>query len=105
MQEKSASAVTQQFTYMLMKTGTMVLKAETDMKGYTAGDIIQVMAKVHNQSGKSTGNIGAGLVQVMRPAQWMYISIKPILSSPPTLCLLFSLDWTSSTRQKFWHTF
>ncbi|XP_075903129.1 arrestin domain-containing protein 1a isoform X2 [Nelusetta ayraudi] len=61
--EKSSSAVTQQFTYMLMKTGTVTLKAETDMKGYTPGDIIQVMANLHNQSGKTTGNIGAGLVQ------------------------------------------
>lgn len=66
MQEKSSSSVKQQFTYMLMKTGTVALKAETDMKGYTPGDIIQVMANVHNQSGKTTGNIGAGLVQVIR---------------------------------------
>lgn len=64
LQEKSSSAVKQQFTYMLMKTGTVMLKAETDMKGYTPGDIIQVMANIHNQSGKTTGNIGAGLVQV-----------------------------------------
>lgn len=67
MQEKSSSAVKQQFTYMLMKTGTVTLKAETDMKGYTPGDIIQVMANLHNQSGKTTGNIGAGLVQVITP--------------------------------------
>ncbi|XP_041793372.1 arrestin domain-containing protein 1a [Chelmon rostratus] len=58
-----SSAVTQQFTYMLMKTGTVVLKAQTDMKGYTPGQIIQVMAKIHNQSGKTTGNMAASLVQ------------------------------------------
>ncbi|XP_053725707.1 arrestin domain-containing protein 1a [Synchiropus splendidus] len=61
--EASSSAVKQQFTYMLMKTGTVVLKAETDMKGYTPGQNIQVTAHVHNQSGKSTGNISASLVQ------------------------------------------
>ncbi|XP_033829266.1 arrestin domain-containing protein 1a isoform X1 [Periophthalmus magnuspinnatus] len=57
------SAVTQQFTYMLMKTGTIVLKAETDMRGYTNGQVIQVSANVHNQSGKTTGNIIASLMQ------------------------------------------
>ncbi|KAJ0068004.1 hypothetical protein NL108_014946, partial [Boleophthalmus pectinirostris] len=57
------SAVTQQFTYMLMKTGTIVLKAQTDMKGYTPGQVIQVIANIHNQSGKSTGNVIASLMQ------------------------------------------
>lgn len=59
----SLSAVTQQFTYMLMKTGTIVLKAETDLKGYTPEQIIQVTANIHNQSGKTSGNIMASLVQ------------------------------------------
>ncbi|XP_070820024.1 arrestin domain-containing protein 1a [Chaetodon trifascialis] len=58
-----SSAVTQQFTYMLVKTGTVVVKTQTDMKGYTPGQIIQVMAKIHNQSGKSTGNMAASLMQ------------------------------------------
>lgn len=58
-----SSAVTQQFTYMLVKTGTVVMKAQTDMKGYTPGQIIQVMASIHNQSGKKTGNITASLMQ------------------------------------------
>ncbi|XP_034027221.1 arrestin domain-containing protein 1a [Thalassophryne amazonica] len=59
----SSSAVTQQFTYMLMKTGTVVLKAQTDMKGYTPGQIIQVAATIHNQSEKKTGNVAASLMQ------------------------------------------
>ncbi|XP_018525213.1 arrestin domain-containing protein 1a [Lates calcarifer] len=58
-----SSAVTQQFTYMLVKTGTVVLKAQTDMKGYTPGQIIQVTANIHNQSGKTTGNMAASLMQ------------------------------------------
>ncbi|KAG8011662.1 Arrestin domain-containing protein 1 [Nibea albiflora] len=58
-----SSAVTQQFTYMLMKTGTVVMKAQTNMKGYTPGQIIQVMANIHNQSGKNSGNMAASLVQ------------------------------------------
>ncbi|MEQ2203452.1 hypothetical protein XENOCAPTIV_030282, partial [Xenoophorus captivus] len=60
----STSAVTQQFTYMLMKTGTIVLKAQTDMKGYTPGQIIKVSANIHNQSTKTTGHIAASLMQV-----------------------------------------
>ncbi|MEQ2266563.1 hypothetical protein XENORESO_010428 [Xenotaenia resolanae] len=59
----STSAVTQQFTYMLMKTGTIVLKAQTDMKGYTPGQIIKVSANIHNQSTKTTGHIAASLMQ------------------------------------------
>ena len=67
MQGPCSSAVTQHFTYMLMKTGTVFLKAQTDMKGYTPGQIIQVTASIHNQSGKSTGNMVASLVQVNTP--------------------------------------
>lgn len=63
-QGTTSSAVTQQFTYMLVKTGTVVLKAETDMKGYTPGQVIQVTANIHNQSGKSTGHMAASLMQV-----------------------------------------
>ncbi|CAF92133.1 unnamed protein product [Tetraodon nigroviridis] len=59
----SSSAVTKEFSYMLMKSGTVVLKAQTDMKGYTPGQIIQVKAHISNQSGKSTGHMAASLVQ------------------------------------------
>ncbi|KAM9393104.1 arrestin domain-containing protein 1a [Pholidichthys leucotaenia] len=59
----SLSEVTQQFSYMLVKTGTVVIKAQTDMKGYTPGQIIQVTASIHNQSLKSTGNMFASLIQ------------------------------------------
>ncbi|XP_069576186.1 arrestin domain-containing protein 1a isoform X2 [Brachyistius frenatus] len=58
-----STAVTQQFTYMLVKTGTVVLKAAADMKGYTPGQIIQVTVSIHNQSGKTTGNMAASLMQ------------------------------------------
>ncbi|XP_054630914.1 arrestin domain-containing protein 1a isoform X2 [Dunckerocampus dactyliophorus] len=58
-----SSSVTQEFTYMLLKTGTVFLKAQTDMKGYTPGQIIHLSATVHNRSDKSTGNISASLMQ------------------------------------------
>lgn len=66
-QGSSSSAVTKEFSYMLMKSGSVVLKARTDMKGYTPGQIIQVTAEISNQSGKSTGHMGASLVQVRTP--------------------------------------
>lgn len=83
MQGNSSSAVTQQFTYMLMKTGTVVLKAETDMKGYTSGQIIQVTANIHNQSGRTTGNMAASLVQVTRSKYiWNYYYSQTTIESP-----------------------
>ncbi|XP_015251916.1 PREDICTED: arrestin domain-containing protein 1-like [Cyprinodon variegatus] len=59
----ASSAVTQQFTYMLVKTGTIILKAQTDMKGYTPGQIIKLSANISNQSTKTTGHIAANLMQ------------------------------------------
>ncbi|XP_077572147.1 arrestin domain-containing protein 1-like [Stigmatopora nigra] len=58
-----SSSVVQEFTYMLLKTGIVMLKAQTDKKGYIPGQIIQLSAIVHNKSEKSTGNISAALVQ------------------------------------------
>ncbi|XP_057689082.1 arrestin domain-containing protein 1a isoform X2 [Corythoichthys intestinalis] len=58
-----SSSVVQEFTYMLLKTGKVMLTAQTDKKGYIPGQIIQLSATVHNKSEKSTGNISASLVQ------------------------------------------
>ncbi|TRY93174.1 hypothetical protein DNTS_012860 [Danionella cerebrum] len=43
-QEPSSSSVVKNFTYMLVKNGTVVLKAKTDMRGYIAGQIIKKVA-------------------------------------------------------------
>uniref|UniRef100_UPI003AAAFA34 arrestin domain-containing protein 1-like isoform X2 n=1 Tax=Centroberyx gerrardi TaxID=166262 RepID=UPI003AAAFA34 len=59
----SSSAVTRQFTYLLVKTGTVVLQAQSDMKGYTPGQVIQLTTNIHNQSGKTTGTVVASLMQ------------------------------------------
>ncbi|KAM6945262.1 arrestin domain-containing protein 1a [Lycodopsis pacificus] len=58
-----SSEVKQEFSYMLLKTGTVVLKAQSNMKGYTPGQVIQVLVNIHNQSGKTTGNMAASLMQ------------------------------------------
>ncbi|KAM3867924.1 arrestin domain-containing protein 1-like [Diretmus argenteus] len=59
----SSSAVTRQFTYLLVKTGTVILTAQSDKKGYTPGQVIQLTANIHNQSGKTTGTVVASLIQ------------------------------------------
>lgn len=64
MQEPSSSSVTKNFSYMLVKNGTVVLKAESDKRGYIAGQIIKVSAEIENKSEKSTGHVVASLMQV-----------------------------------------
>ncbi|KAL0979585.1 hypothetical protein UPYG_G00186930 [Umbra pygmaea] len=59
----SSAAITKTFTYQLMKTGTVELKAHTDMKGYTPGQVIKITAEILNQSGKKTGSVVASLMQ------------------------------------------
>uniref|UniRef100_A0A8C7UXT2 Arrestin domain containing 1 n=1 Tax=Oncorhynchus mykiss TaxID=8022 RepID=A0A8C7UXT2_ONCMY len=61
---RSSSSITKKFTYLLgVKTGTVVLKAHSDMKGYTPGQVIQLTTELHNQSGKTTGTVVACLIQ------------------------------------------
>ncbi len=71
-QEPSSSSVTKNFSYMLVKNGTVVLKAKSDMRGYIAGQIIKVFAEIENKSEKSTGHVVASLIQV-RWHQLLYI--------------------------------
>ncbi|XP_077378040.1 arrestin domain-containing protein 1a isoform X2 [Festucalex cinctus] len=58
-----SSSVIQDFSYMLLKTGTVMLKAQIDKKGYTPGQIIQLSTAIHNKSEKNTSNISASLMQ------------------------------------------
>ncbi|XP_058632304.1 arrestin domain-containing protein 1a [Onychostoma macrolepis] len=62
-QQPSSSSVTKNFSYMLVKNGTVVLKAKSDMRGYIAGQIIKVFAEIENKSEKSTGHVVASLMQ------------------------------------------
>ncbi|XP_052413653.1 arrestin domain-containing protein 1 [Carassius gibelio] len=62
-QEPSSSSVTKNFSYMLVKNGTVVLKAKSDMRGYITGQIIKVFAEIENKSEKSTGHVVASLMQ------------------------------------------
>ncbi|CAL8345981.1 unnamed protein product [Lota lota] len=69
----NVSAVTREFTYLLVKSGSVVLKAETDMKGYTPGQVIKLAVNIHNQSGKTTSMVVASLMQKVS-----YETKKPI---------------------------
>ncbi|KAI4877723.1 hypothetical protein NFI96_021980, partial [Prochilodus magdalenae] len=62
-QQPSFSVTTKKFTYLLVKTGTLMLKAHSDMRGYTPGQIIKLSTEIHNKSGKDTGCVIASLIQ------------------------------------------
>lgn len=51
---------------MLVKNGTVILNAKSDLRGYIAGQIIKVSAEIENRSEKSTGHVVASLMQVRK---------------------------------------
>ncbi|XP_028319040.1 arrestin domain-containing protein 1b isoform X2 [Gouania willdenowi] len=62
--EHSSSAVTtKKFSYLLVKTGTLMLKANSDLRGYIPGQVIRLATEIHNKSGKDTGCVLASLLQ------------------------------------------
>ncbi|TSK72084.1 Arrestin domain-containing protein 1 [Bagarius yarrelli] len=54
-EQPSCAVTTKKFTYFLVKTGTLMLKAHSDLRGYTPGQIIKLSTEIHNKSGKDTG--------------------------------------------------
>ncbi|XP_051794146.1 arrestin domain-containing protein 1b [Acanthochromis polyacanthus] len=62
--ESSSSAVTtKKFSYLLVKTGTLMLRARSDLRGYIPGQVIKLATEIHNKSGKDTGYVLASLIQ------------------------------------------
>ncbi|XP_017546492.1 arrestin domain-containing protein 1a [Pygocentrus nattereri] len=61
--EPSSSSVTKNFSYNLVKNGTVVLTAKSDLRGYAPGQVIKVSTEIDNRSGKSTGHVVASLMQ------------------------------------------
>lgn len=55
---------TKKFNYLLVKTGTLMLKARSDLRGYIPGQVIKLATEIHNKSGKDTGCVLASLIQV-----------------------------------------
>lgn len=64
------ASTTKKFSYKLVKTGSVVLTASTDLRGYVVGQVLRLQADVENQSGKDTGPVGASLLQVRGPSGW-----------------------------------
>lgn len=59
----SRAVITKKFNYLLVKTGTLMLKARSDLRGYIPGQVIRLAAEIHNKSGKDTGCVLASLIQ------------------------------------------
>lgn len=63
-QQSSYAVITKKFSYLLVKTGTLMLKARSDLRGYIPGQVIKLATEIHNKSGKDTGCVLASLIQV-----------------------------------------
>ncbi|XP_061590453.1 arrestin domain-containing protein 1b [Cololabis saira] len=59
----SYAVTTKKFSYLLVKTGTVMLKARSDLRGYVPGQVIKLATEIHNKSGKDTGYVLASLIQ------------------------------------------
>ncbi|XP_072227716.1 arrestin domain-containing protein 1b [Leuresthes tenuis] len=57
------AVTTKKFSYLLLKTGTLMLKTCSDMRGYVPGQVIRLATEIHNKSGKDTGYVLASLIQ------------------------------------------
>ncbi|XP_066569343.1 arrestin domain-containing protein 1b [Amia ocellicauda] len=62
-EQPSSAVITKKFSYLLVKTGTLMLRARSDQRGYAPGQVIQLATEIHNKSGKDTGYVMASLIQ------------------------------------------
>ncbi|XP_047426060.1 arrestin domain-containing protein 1b [Mugil cephalus] len=62
-EHQSHAVITKKFSYHLVKTGTLMLKTRSDMRGYIPGQVIKLATEIHNKSGKDTGYVLASLIQ------------------------------------------
>ncbi|XP_008289989.1 arrestin domain-containing protein 1b [Stegastes partitus] len=62
-EHSSFAVTTKKFSYLLVKTGTLMLKARSDLRGYIPGQVIKLATEIHNKSGKDTGCVLASLIQ------------------------------------------
>lgn len=65
--QPNVASTTKKFSYKLVKTGSVVLTASTDLRGYVVGQVLRLQADIDNQSGKDTGPVVASLLQVRAP--------------------------------------
>ncbi|XP_064146876.1 arrestin domain-containing protein 1 isoform X2 [Loxodonta africana] len=63
-EQPNVASATKKFSYKLVKTGSVVLTASTDLRGYVVGQVLRLQVDIENQSGKDTGPVVASLLQV-----------------------------------------
>lgn len=68
------ASTTKKFSYKLVKTGSVVLTASTDLRGYVVGQVLRLQADIENQSGKDTSPVVASLLQKVsyKARRWIY---------------------------------
>ncbi|XP_015258388.1 PREDICTED: arrestin domain-containing protein 1 [Cyprinodon variegatus] len=62
-EQQSCAVTTKKFSYLLVRTGTLMLKTRSDLRGYIPGQVIKLSTEIHNKSGKDTGYVLASLMQ------------------------------------------
>ncbi|XP_068928794.1 arrestin domain-containing protein 1 isoform X3 [Petaurus breviceps papuanus] len=73
-EQPNEATTTKKFSYKLVKSGSVILTASTDLRGYVVGQVVQLRADIENQSGKDTGPVVASLLQKVsyKAKRWIY---------------------------------
>ncbi|KAK1333969.1 hypothetical protein QTO34_004967 [Cnephaeus nilssonii] len=73
-EQPNVASTTKKFSYKLVKTGSVVLTASTDLRGYVVGQVLRLQADIDNQSGKDTSPVVASLLQKVsyKAKRWIY---------------------------------
>ncbi|XP_029776423.1 arrestin domain-containing protein 1 [Suricata suricatta] len=73
-EQPNVASTTKKFSYKLVKTGSVVLAASTDLRGYVVGQVLRLQADIENQSGKDTSPVVASLLQKVsyKAKRWIY---------------------------------
>ncbi|KAF6123108.1 arrestin domain containing 1 [Phyllostomus discolor] len=73
-EQPNVASATKKFSYKLVKTGSVVLTASTDLRGYVVGQVLRLQVDIENQSGKDTSPVVASLLQKVsyKAKRWIY---------------------------------
>ncbi|XP_045739576.1 arrestin domain-containing protein 1 isoform X4 [Mirounga angustirostris] len=73
-EQPNVASTTKKFSYKLVKTGSVVLTASTDLRGYVVGQVLRLQADIENQSGKDTSPVVASLLQKVsyKAKRWVH---------------------------------
>ncbi|MEQ2211693.1 hypothetical protein XENOCAPTIV_012255, partial [Xenoophorus captivus] len=75
---ENCAVTTKKFNYLLVRTGTLMLKTRSDLRGYIPGQVIRLSTEIHNKSGKDTGYVLASLIQVCIESIMTYRAKRPV---------------------------